>query len=203
MTTAGLVWLLRQVAVRGERILSDTGSLLVFCDWRMAFSLGPALESAGLRLRNLIVWDKGSFGCGTGFRPRHELILHLTKRAPAFYTADIGNVLMSKRVPSRDRSHPTEKPVDLLASLIRVVCPPGGKVLDPFAGSGAMGEAAISEGRTVILIEREPGYVADAKRRLERYRASGVASTDGQRQESDHDAGARRDRASPRRLGAV
>jgi 16S rRNA G966 N2-methylase RsmD len=49
---------------------------------------------------------------------------------------------------------------------VRLVTPPGGTVLDPFAGSGTTGAAALAEGRRVILIEREAEYIADIKRRL-------------------------------------
>ena len=55
MTTMGLAWLLREIAVQAQRVLKPTGHLCVFCDWRMAFTLGPAMESAGLRQRNLVV----------------------------------------------------------------------------------------------------------------------------------------------------
>ena len=174
MTTSGLVWLLRSVAVESSRVLVGGGSILAFCDWRMAFTLGPAMESAGFRLRNLVVWDKGHFGCGTGFRPQHELILHLTRRSPDFHAMDTGNVLRTKRVQSGDRDHPTEKPVELMRQLLRVVCPPGGLVLDPFAGSGTTGVAAISEDRRVILIEKEPAYVEIARRRVRDAMGSGL-----------------------------
>src|SRR3546814_12582570 len=50
--------------------------------------------------------------------------------------------------------------------LVRLVTPPGGLVLDPFAGSGTTGQAASEEGFDAILIEREAEYIADIKRRL-------------------------------------
>jgi site-specific DNA-methyltransferase (adenine-specific) len=62
--------------------------------------------------------------------------------------------------------HPTVKPIALLRWLVRLVTPPGGTVLDPFAGSGTTGAAALAEGRRAILIEREPEYIADIRRRL-------------------------------------
>lgn len=62
--------------------------------------------------------------------------------------------------------HPTVKPVDLIAYLCRLVTPPGGTVLDPFAGSGTTGAACIREGFNSILIEREDEYVADIRARL-------------------------------------
>ena len=70
--------------------------------------------------------------------------------------------------------HPTIKPVALMQWLCRLVTPPGGVVLDPFAGSGTTGAAAIREGMSAILIEAAEKYVADIHRRvaLERERAA-------------------------------
>ncbi|MGA0561715.1 DNA methyltransferase [Ancylobacter sp. VNQ12] len=62
--------------------------------------------------------------------------------------------------------HPTVKPVDLMQWLVRLVCAPGGTVLDPFAGTGTTGEAAWREGCKAVLIEREPKFQADIRRRM-------------------------------------
>lgn len=62
--------------------------------------------------------------------------------------------------------HPTVKPVDLISWLVKLVTPPGGLVLDPFAGSGTTGAAAVHTGRSAVLIEREAEYVADIHERL-------------------------------------
>lgn len=167
MTTAGLCWLLREVAVEALRLLKPTGHLLVFADWRMVPMLAPALESAGLRFRNLVVWDKGHYGAGTGFRPQGEMILHLTRSTPAFHAADVGNVIRCKRVHTSERDHPTEKPVELLQKLIRVTTPAGGLVVDPFAGSGSTGLAAASLGRSAVLIERSEAWIGRARARLD------------------------------------
>jgi site-specific DNA-methyltransferase (adenine-specific) len=51
--------------------------------------------------------------------------------------------------------------------LIRLVTPPGGTVLDPFAGSGTTGVAALKEGMSFIGCEREEEYVTIAKGRIE------------------------------------
>lgn len=63
--------------------------------------------------------------------------------------------------------HPTVKPVDVMRWLCRLVTPPGGIILDPFAGTGTTGEAAYHEGFRAILIEREEAYQADTARRME------------------------------------
>lgn len=62
--------------------------------------------------------------------------------------------------------HPTVKPIALMRYLVRLVTPPGGTVLDMFAGSGSTGIAARAEGLDCILIEREREYQADIRRRL-------------------------------------
>ena len=77
-----------------------------------------------------------------------------------FYTAkaDADDRLGSK--------HPTVKPLDLMQWLCRLVCPKGGTVLDPFAGTGTTGEAAFREGMHAVLIEAEAEYQADIRRRM-------------------------------------
>lgn len=167
MTTSGLVWLLRSVSVEAARVVNEGGSLMAFCDWRMAITLGPAMESAGWRLRNLCVWNKGHFGLGTGFRPQHELILHLTKRAPVFHHQGYGNVLDCPRIGSGDRDHPTEKPLGLMRALVEVTTPPGGLAVDPFMGSGATGCAAVALRRRFIGVEVDPDNFDVACRRIE------------------------------------
>lgn len=56
-------------------------------------------------------------------------------------------------------AHPTVKPVGLMRWLVKLVTPPHGVVLDPFAGSGTTGEAAIHEHMRAVLIEREASYL--------------------------------------------
>lgn len=62
--------------------------------------------------------------------------------------------------------HPTVKPVNLMRWLVRLVTPPGGTVLDPFAGSGTTGLAARLEGFRSVMCEREAEYIDDIKRRM-------------------------------------
>lgn len=78
-----------------------------------------------------------------------------------FYTAKAD---ATDRIGSK---HPTVKPLDLMQYLVRLVTPPGGLVLDPFAGTGTTGEAAFREGMRAVLIEREPEYQADIARRMQ------------------------------------
>jgi DNA modification methylase len=62
--------------------------------------------------------------------------------------------------------HPTVKPVELMKWLVQLVTPSGGTLLDPFAGSGTTGVAALATGRTAILIEQDESYIADIRDRI-------------------------------------
>ncbi len=62
--------------------------------------------------------------------------------------------------------HPTVKALALMRYLCKLVTPLGGTILDPFAGSGTTGEAALLEGFCPILIEREAEYIPDIENRL-------------------------------------
>jgi site-specific DNA-methyltransferase (adenine-specific) len=78
------------------------------------------------------------------------------------------------KAPARERpkvdgiAHPTVKPLTLMRWLCRLVTPPGGTVLEPFAGSGTTIEAALMEGFHVVAIEREDDYLPLIAARLER-----------------------------------
>ena len=177
MGTSGLIYLLRSVATETRRLVKPTGSLQVFCDWRMVSSIQPAIESAGLRFQNMIFWDKGSMGLGTGFRPQHEIILHYTYGSPEYHDRSISNVIRSKRVNASVRQHQTEKPIDLLTPLIRVSTPANGLVLDPFMGSGSTAVASLLAGRRFIGCEISQDYCEIAKRRIEAECVSNVRTT--------------------------
>ena len=65
--------------------------------------------------------------------------------------------------------HPTVKPIALMEYLIRLITPKGGTVLDPFAGSGTTGIAAINLKVKYILIEREADYIPIINARLQHW----------------------------------
>lgn len=71
--------------------------------------------------------------------------------------------------PETGKGHPTVKPLELMRWLVRLVTPPGGVVLEPFAGSGATVEAALLEGMGVIAVEREAEYLPLIEARVTRF----------------------------------
>jgi site-specific DNA-methyltransferase (adenine-specific) len=89
----------------------------------------------------------------------------LGEAARFFYTAKADK---SDRGPGNN--HPTVKPVDLMRYLVRLVCPIGGVVLDPFSGSGTTLAAAQAEGCLAIGVEREAAYCEIIKGRFHQRR---------------------------------
>lgn len=65
--------------------------------------------------------------------------------------------------------HPTPMAMELARHLVKLSCPPGGTVLDPFMGSGNTGMAALESGRSFIGIDNDPRWVELATDRLNRY----------------------------------
>lgn len=67
--------------------------------------------------------------------------------------------------------HPTVKPLELMRWTVRLLCPPGGTVLDPFTGSGSTGAASVLEHRRFVGLEREDAYVQVARARITHWAA--------------------------------
>lgn len=111
------------------------------------------------------------FYCAKASRAEREVgldglpVVHATSR-PA--SDDVEERTIQERLHGRlaRNHHPTVKPVALMRWLVRLVTPPGGLVLDPFAGSGTTGIACELERRRFHGIEREAEYVAIATARL-------------------------------------
>ncbi len=120
-----------------------------------AFGEHPGCKSPSSNDRD---GDRHVFGTGLG--RQGPIYSDLGSAARFFYCAK------ASKADRAGSKHPTVKPVALMRWLVRFVTPPGGLVLDPFAGSGTTGAAALAEGRRAILIEREAEYIADIKRRL-------------------------------------
>ena len=120
--------------------------------------------------RMVLVWDKGAaLGMGAldlPWKPSSEEIYVIGKGFAG--RRDESNVLYCPPVQSmakNGRLHPNQKPVELLARLLRK-CPLG-TVFDPFMGSGSSGEAAIKIGRRFVGVELEQSYFDLACKRLE------------------------------------
>lgn len=148
----------RDVFAEVRRVSKPTAPVVVFCDGQSYPVFYSLLYPLWDRLID-VCWDKEELGMGSGVRRQHEWILI---GWPGGEMCEwIPSVLRERRV-GISRVHPAEKPVPLLRRLIRLLAPPGGMVLDPFAGSASTGQAAFAEGREFTGIELDGAYAKRA-----------------------------------------
>ena len=133
-----------------------------------------AIYNGGLTrsTKNPFYADDGSaarfFWCPKTSRSDRNDGLHgMPERVMGVWGGDQNDLSAGKKSTlARANTHPTVKPTELMRYLCRLVTPPGGTVLDPFAGSGSTLKAAELEGFSAIGIELDPAYVEIAKRRI-------------------------------------
>ena len=165
MGTFGFTWFLRMWFRMFIEQLHPGGHLACFIDWRMYPLMSAMADAAGLRANNMLVWDKGYPGLGTGFRAQHELIMLSSLGAPKWHSYKYGNVLQDTRLTSTD--HPHQKPLNVSQAIVETCSPDDGLVLDTFMGSGTTGVACMNLGRKFIGIEIEPKYFDIACKRID------------------------------------
>ena len=124
----------------------------VFANGAAAAAFWPVLFECSTHLQ-MAVWDKESFGMGKPLRNQCEFIIVGAFGTPYISRADVSNLFRCPRVPSAQRSHQAQKPLALIEELAAALCPPGGHVLDPFAGSRVCETAATRLGLDCTTIE--------------------------------------------------
>ena len=126
------------------------------------------LDREGYQFFHSVIWDKVNPGLGWRYRRQHEMVMVAHKRGKKLAWRDndvaIPNVLSI--FPGRDRQHPNEKPVGLVARFVDAHTAPGELVLDPFAGSGTTLVVAKAMGRRAIGVELEEKWCEVAAQRL-------------------------------------
>lgn len=148
------------------RIVRPGGVALLFSDWRQLPTTTDALQSGGWIWRGVVPWVKSSVRPHNGrFAAACEYVVwgshgpmptaDAAPCLPGFYHCGF----------PRNREHMTQKPVELMRALVRIV-PEHSVVLDPFMGSGTTGVAALLEGRRFVGIELQESHFATASARI-------------------------------------
>jgi len=158
----------------------DDAIHFVCMDWKHLAELLEAGGAAYAAMINLVVWAKTNAGQGSFYRSAHELIgvfrvgetahlnnielgRHGRSRSNVWHYAGV-NAFRAGRMDEL-RSHPTAKPVALVADAIKDCTRRGDIVLDTFSGSGTTIMAAERVGRHARALEIEPRFVDVAIRR--------------------------------------
>lgn len=171
-------------AFEGIERVCRNGAIVYTCmDWRHLREILAAGNAIFTELKNICVWSKSAGGMGTFYRSQHEMVL-VWKVGDLLHTNNFGlgdkgryrtnvwcypgvNTFKADRMAELE-SHPTVKPVAMIADAIRDVSNRGEIVLDVFGGSGTTLIAAEKTGRRGRLIEIDPGYCDVTIRRWEK-----------------------------------
>lgn len=154
------------------RVAREGSPACLFSDWRQVPSTTDGFQAGGWLWRGLWVWDKTEAVRPVMGRYRAQCEFAVWgSKGPMPIDRGVGVLAgvarCSPRGDGRDEKyHQAGKPASMLRELVRIVVP-GGVVLDPFAGSGSMGVAALREGRRYIGLEILPHWADLTRRRLE------------------------------------
>lgn len=181
MTADEFADFLRKASVVMAANLMDGGIVGLFIDWRSVETMLRVGRELGLKLLNLIVWNKSNGGMGSLYRSKHELLC-LFKKGKASH---VNNVLLGAKGRYRTNvwdyagvntfgagrmadleAHPTVKPVAMIADAIMDLTDRNELVIDSFVGSGTLIVAAQKTGRIARCTELDPLYVDVAIRRF-------------------------------------
>ena len=150
------------------RLLKQDSHCYIMINGRNLKDLQIECEKAGFKFLNLIVWDKGNQTPNRWYMNSVEFILFLRKgKAKKINNLGEKNILRVPNIQKGKKTHPTEKPIELMEILLENSSLPQGVVLDPFMGSGSTGVAAVNTGRNFIGIELDNQYFDIAKERIE------------------------------------
>jgi len=147
-----------RIALNGEKTTRDGGNFGVN---------GVQFNSSKIGLRySAPSHKKGRWPANVIFDEQAKLDPRLGRDARFFYSPKPSTYERHAGV-NGDNIHPTVKPIDLMRYLIRLITPPDGVVLEPFAGSGTTLCAAVLEGVEIVGIEREAEYISIIESRVD------------------------------------
>ena len=179
-----------------QRVLKPEGSFYFHVDYREVHYCKVLIDEIFGREQflNEIIWAYDYGARATKRWPaKHDNILFYAKDAERYYfdTSEVDRIpYMAPALVGEEKAragklptdtwwhtivsptgkeklgYPTQKPLGVLNRIVRASCPPGGVVLDFFAGSGTAGASALASGRSFVLIDHSPDAIAVMKRRF-------------------------------------
>ncbi len=150
-------------AFRGADAAMKPGA--AFYIWHAVLKMPPfesACQEVGWEVRQVLIWAKNSLVLGRqDYQWQHEPCLYGWKGGAAHkWTSDRKqSTLLNFDRPTKNKEHPTMKPVPLFDYLIKNNSEVGDNILDLFAGSGTLAIACEQNGRNAYMMEYDPKYV--------------------------------------------
>lgn len=149
------------------RIMKNNTHVYIMVNARNLKDLQLEAEKVGFKFQNLLIWNKGNATPNRYYLNAYECILMLRKgNARNINNMGTKNILDVKNIRG-NKTHPTEKPVELMKILIENSSDEGDTIIEPFMGTGSTGVACKELNRKFIGIEIDEKYFNIAKERIE------------------------------------
>lgn len=149
------------------RVLKDNSHVYIMVNFLNLPGFMKELQSSGFDLHNLLVWEKSNATPNRWYMKNCEYVIFARKgKAKPIHNMGSKTVHQFDNI-SKNKNHPTEKPVSLLEMYLANSTATGETILDPFMGSGSTGVACKNLNRNFIGIERDEKYFEIAKNRIE------------------------------------
>ena len=156
-------------ALTTSYLKTKTGASAYICfTWRTYSEFENALNKAGFKVKNCIVWNKRSIGLGNShYRPQHEFIFYCGEQW--YGNKAQSDVWELSRGDTSKYVHPTQKPVQLIEKAIKNSTKSGDVIIDCFGGSGSTLIACEKTNRKCNMMELDPKYLDRIVKRWEDY----------------------------------
>jgi site-specific DNA-methyltransferase (adenine-specific) len=151
---------------QARRISKPGAMLCVFTDWRQLPITTDAVQAAGWVWRGIAVWTKkNARPCKGRYAAQAEFIVWATNGPRPVEGPCASGCWIDDTPRGDDRVHITQKPVDLMRGVLSPLLPRS-VILDPFAGSGSTGVAAMMDGFDFVGIEQDAANAEVARARI-------------------------------------
>ena len=147
------------------RVLKNGSYCISFYGWSTIAAFSESWKQAGFSIAGHLVWHKDYSSSAGHVRYHHEAAYLLAKGSPDKPVKPLPDVLQWDY--TGNKSHPTEKSVNIISPLINTYSRAGDVVLDPFCGSGTTAVSAVLNNRDYLGIEIEEKYCDLAQRRIQ------------------------------------
>lgn len=165
------------------RLISENGSIIIFNDWKNMGAISNFISKNGFDIKDLIRWEKSNpmpRNVERRYVSDAEYAIWATKKGGKWiFNKSSKNSYLRPQIitpimagSSKDKIHPTQKPQKLMEKLIEIHSNVSDTILDPFAGSGSTGLAALKLNRKFILIEKDKNYYEKSKERFDKIATS-------------------------------
>ncbi len=147
------------------RILKEGTHSYFMVNDRNLNNLITEAENSGFKLQNILIWKKNNATPNRYYMKCSEFIV-MFRKGKAKNINNMGTKTVLEVNNVRDKTHPTEKPVELLEILINNSSDEGDLIFEPFLGTGSCGVACQNLNRKFIGIELDEEYFKIAEKRI-------------------------------------